>query len=156
MVKPRRMFYLSVIVCLLSVLLSETGYAAGREKLMKQLDETMSEVRTTGKTADDQRNAAEHLYRLTRGKNSKKVDDKTIGDIASLLDVRDDSVRYWVAMCLGNFGPRARMAAPKLQALLAEVHCIQGSKTSASGIRFALVQMGVMPSPPTCEPQNGR
>jgi hypothetical protein len=86
-----------------------------------------SEVKT-GKTPEDQRNAAEHLFQLTRGTNSKDVDNKTIADIESLLDVRDDSVLYWVARCLGNFGHPAKMAAPKLQALLAEVDSLKEAR----------------------------
>jgi hypothetical protein len=69
------------------------------------------------------------------------------------MDSSDDSVRYWVARCLGNFGPRARMAAPKLEQVLAEVDCLQGSKTSASGIRFALGEMGI--TPPPCKVRHG-
>jgi hypothetical protein len=115
----------------------------------KQVVETIAKVRTS-KTSSTRTDAAEHLFELTRT-GHHRVDDKTVADIASLLDVGDDSVRYWVARSLGNFGQRAKVFAPKLQGLLAEVDCLEGSKTSASGIRFALGQMGITPPPPKCE-----
>lgn len=83
--------------------------------------------------------------------NPNAVPGQTVTDLISLLDIPDDSVRYWVARSLGNLGPRAKAAIPQLQRLLAEVDCIQGTKTSASGIRFALTQMGVTTPPPVCE-----
>jgi hypothetical protein len=70
----------------------------------------------------------------------------------SLLDASDDSVVYWVARSLGNLGRRANTAIPKLQKKLAEVECIEGSKTSASGIRFALSQLDAAPAPSKCTP----
>jgi len=115
---------------------------------MTQLQATISKVRT-GKNITVRTKAAEHLFEMTRA-TVRKIDDKTITELASLMDSSDDSVRYWVARCLGNFGPRARMAAPKLEHVLAEVDCLQGSKTSASGIRFALGEMGITPPPPKC------
>jgi hypothetical protein len=123
---------------------------AGDPMSKKQLTETIAKVRTGG-TSMARTEAAEHLAELTRGISPNKVDDKTIADLVSLLDTSDDSVRYWVAASLGNLGPRARIAVPKLQKTLAAVDCLQGSKTSASGIRFALTRMGVTPPPlPTC------
>ena len=153
MVKPRRGFCSALIVFVLSVLLSETSRATGADTFTKQVSEAVSKVRM-GEDPGVRRRAAEHLFELTRGTNSTRVGDETIANIASLLDGHEDPVRYWVARCLGNFGPRAKMAAPKLQAVLAEVDCLQGSKTSASGIRFALAKMGITPSPPKCEATN--
>ena len=88
---------------------------------------------------------------MTRQMNPKAVPDQTVADLISLLDIPDDSVRYWVATSLGNLGPRAKAAIPQLERLLAEVDCVKGSKTLASGIRFALTQMGVTTPPPVCE-----
>jgi hypothetical protein len=132
-------------------LLFGTAKATGDHVSIKQLTETMAKIRS-GKTPVARDEAAEHLAKLTRGINPNKVDDKTIADIASLLDGSADSVRYWLAASLGNLGPRARMAAPKLLEVLAEVDCLRGDKTSASGIRFALTQMGITPPPlPVCD-----
>jgi hypothetical protein len=117
----------------------------------KRLSETIAKVRT-GTSSATRTDAAEHLFELTRTAH-RQVDEKTIAEITSLLDVSDDSVRYWVARSLGNFGQHAKTAAPKLQKVLAEVDCLEGSKTSASGIRFALGQMGITPPAPKCGPQ---
>ena len=116
---------------------------------MTQLSGTIKTIRT-GETSSIRTNAAQHLFELTRGR-ARKIDDKTISEITSLLDSPDDSVRYWVARSLGNFGRRARTAAPKLQEILARVDCLQGSKTSASGIRLALKEMGITPAPAKCD-----
>jgi hypothetical protein len=113
----------------------------------EQLTQTIAKVRT-GESPTVRRKAAEHLAALTRKTDAKKVDDTTVADLVSLLDTSDDSVLYWVARCLGNLGSRANIAIPKLQKRLAEVDCLQGSKTSASGVRYALSQLGVPPSPP--------
>jgi hypothetical protein len=128
------------------LLLSNTADAKSDQM---QLAQTIVKVRTGDPSTA--REAAEHLSQITRQMNPKSVPDQTVTDLISLLDISDDSVRYWVAMSLGNLGPRARAAIPQLQKLLAQVDCVQGSKTSASGIRFALTQMGVTTPPPTCE-----
>ena len=125
--------------------------AVSREGQITELTQTIAKVRTGG-SPTSRTEAAEHLADLTRKIDAKKVDDRTVADLVSLLDTPDDGVRYWVARCLGNLGLRAKTAIPKLQGLLADVDCLQGSKTSASGIRFALTQMGATPSPATCAP----
>jgi hypothetical protein len=77
-----------------------------------------------------------------------------VTDITSLLDSLDDSVRYWVAVALGNLGPAAKAAVPKLEEMLPKADCINGAITSASGIRYALINMGV--KPPTSPECRGR
>ncbi|MGH9559932.1 MAG: hypothetical protein ACRD3S_00635, partial [Terracidiphilus sp.] len=56
-------------------------------------------------------------------------------------------VRYWVAWSLGDIGPVAKAAIPKLEKMLPEAECMDGVITSASGIRHALFKMGVKPTP---------
>jgi hypothetical protein len=52
---------------------------------------------------------------------------------------------------LGNLGPVAKSAVPKLQEMLPKADCINGAITSASGIRYALIKMGIKPPPrPKC------
>jgi hypothetical protein len=131
------------------VLAAQSGES--ERQFSEQLTHTIAKVRT-GKTLAERTEAAEQLAELTRKTDSKKLDDKTVTDLVSLLDTSDDSVLYWVARCLGNLGPRANAAIPKLQRKLAEVDCIEGSKTSASGIRFALGQLDAPPAPSKCAP----
>jgi len=126
--------------------------AAAAKPNQRQLADTIAKVRTGVPSAA--REAAEHLSHLTRQMSPDAVSDQAVADLISLLDIRDDSVRYWVARSLGNLGPRASAAVPSLKRLLHEVECLQGSKTSASGIRFALTQMAVTPPPPACETQS--
>jgi HEAT repeat protein len=116
---------------------------------MKQIKETMAKVQSD-KTVDSRTEAAQHLASLTQEISSKEVTDALVADITSLLDSPDDSVRYWVATALGNLGPSAKAAVPKLQEMLPKADCISGAITSASGIRYALIKMGIKPPPPQC------
>jgi len=131
------------------VLLSGSAYATGDNVLQDELRQTMQKVRE-GKTTASRTEAAESLSGITRRMNPRDVDDEMITDLTRLLDSADDSVRYWVARSLGNLGTRARASIPALEKLLPKADCLQGSKTSASGIRLALTQMGVTPPPPQC------
>jgi len=121
--------------------------ARGGPALMKQIKETMAKIQSD-KTADARTEAAEHLASLTQSISSKEVTEALVTDITSLLDSPDDSVRYWVATALGNLGPVAKAAVPKLEKMLPEADCINGAITSASGIRYALFKMGIKPPPP--------
>jgi hypothetical protein len=146
-IKRRPNFHIVVAVCALALFLLGTAQA-GDKMLTKQLMETIAKI-NTGKGVQIQEQTAQDLFELTR-KQHQNIDDRTIRTIVSLLDAPDDSVRYWVARSLGNFGPRASMAAPKLKQLLAEAECIEFGKNSAGGIRLALEQMGITPPPRNC------
>jgi hypothetical protein len=126
------------------------AYAKDNSMLMCQLSKTLEKVRA-GKSVTIRTNAAERLSNIAHDVDPKLVDDKTLLDIVSLLDTHEDSVRFWVAGALGNLGPRAKAAVPKLLELLPEVDCIRGSLTSAASIRVALTRIGVTPPPePDC------
>lgn len=112
-----------------------------------QMQHTMDCVKAFN-TVDQRTAAAEHLAGLAEKISRNEITEQTIADLISLLDSPDDSVRYWVATSLGHLGPYAKAAIPKLQALLPKADCLNGAITSASGIRYALKQMGVTPPPP--------
>jgi hypothetical protein len=95
-----------------------------------------------GKTSNERSIAAQLLCELTRGNASRQVDDPSLDSIIALLDSDDDSVRYWVALCLGNFGPRAKAATPKLLKIVDQTDCVKASKTSASAARVTLKRIG--------------
>lgn len=97
--------------------------------------------------------AAIHLNYLTFWLPSIQLDDKTVADLVSLLDVREEPVREGVTAAIGNLGGRAKVAVPKLQELLAEVDCHEASAVSASNIRIALSQMHVKTPRPRCAGQ---
>ncbi|HKM49509.1 MAG TPA: HEAT repeat domain-containing protein [Terriglobales bacterium] len=119
---------------------------------MKQINETIAKV-LSDETIDGRTEAAERLASLTKKIKSTEVTEALVTNITSLLNSPDDSVRYWVAMALGNLGPAAKAAVPKLMEMLPKADCINGTITSASGIRYALIKMGIKPPPP---PKCGR
>ena len=133
-------------VLALTFIAATTVYAATDTALNARLEETIAKVRAAQST-NVQAEEAEHLAELTHRVNPTSVDDKTVADMISLLDIPDDSVRGWTAAALGHLGHRAKAAAPKLLALLPEVDCLEGDLTSASSIRPALKRMGVKPPP---------
>src|SRR5207237_3820411 len=115
-----KMLLISVVWLVLIALSPELcaqSHSVPKKQLKRQLSETMAKVRN-GKTSNSRTDAAEHLQTLTRRINPHKVDETTLTEIISLLDTQEDSVRAWVAASLGNLGPRAKVAAPRLLKLL--------------------------------------
>ena len=142
---------LSVALCFALSAMFQIAQASGGPALMRQIKESMAKV-SSEKTVDARTEAAERLASLTQKVSGKEVTEALVTDITSLLDSPDDSVRYWVATALGNLGPAAKAAVPKLQEMLPKADCINGAITSASGIRYALIKMGIKPPPPPkCE-----
>jgi hypothetical protein len=138
--------YWAYAIALFAVLAATSAIAGerGGPALILQINETMAQVRS-GKTVDARRDAAEHLARLAQGVGDKEVTQSLVTDITSLLDVPDDSVRFYVAVALGNLGPTAKSAAPKLKRMLYKADCDSGVITLADGIRYALKRMGIEP-----------
>ena len=134
-------------VCFVLSAVAEIAEARGGPALMKQIKETAAKVRSD-KTVGARTEAAERLAALTQKTSGEEVTVALVTDITSLLDSPDDSVRYWVATALGNLGPAAKAAIPKLLEMLPKADCINGAITSASGIRYALIKMGIKPPPP--------
>ena len=148
MLKHRFMVCLATIayalICLQSCMAQQTGELMSKSRFSEQITETITKVRT-GETPRIRDEAAQHLAEMTKGVDPNELDDKTISDMVSLLDLYVG--RYWVAVSLGNVGLRARKAIPKLEELLAEEECRHVSKSAAGGIRYALTRMGVAPLP---------
>jgi len=106
------------IVLALPILMASVGNAATDPVLNAKLEEAIAKLRA-GDSPAARAEAAEHLADLIYLAKPDSVDDKTIADMVSLLDIPDDSVRAWTAGALGHLGRRAKVAAPKLLALLA-------------------------------------
>jgi hypothetical protein len=138
-----------VVLCVVLSAMTGIAHASGGPALMEQIKRTMAKVQSA-KTVHARTEAAEHLASLTQKISSKEVTETLVTDLTSLIDSPDDSVRYWVATALGNLGPAAKAAVPKLEGMLPKADCINGAITSASGIRYALVKMGIKPPPPRC------
>lgn len=143
---------LSILVfCFVSLALASVARACEASAVTKQINETIAQVRS-GKTTEARRKAAERLESLTQRVRKKVISQMLVDDIASLLNSRDDSVRYSTVVSLGNLGPAAKSAAPKLLKLLPKEDCVNGAITTAGAIRYALVRMGIKPPPPPdCE-----
>ena len=139
-----------VLLNLSLLLLAQSSHESGAT-INHDLQVTIAKVRSE-KTVESRTEAARHLAVLTRQGKPDDVTDETFKDIVALLETDEDSVRYWVAASLSNFGPRASPAAPALFKLLLEVDCLPGSLTSAISVRTALKRMGVTPWPRKCEP----
>jgi len=141
---------ISRAIVLAILLLSGDTKASDRDAVNSRIAEVIAKVRA-GNTVDDRAAAAEPLCELTRGhNNARKVDPATVQEIISLLDIPEDSVRNWVACALGNIGPPAKAAIPKLQKLLREVDCLSVDKSSADTIIWALKRMGATLPPLPC------
>ncbi len=125
-----------------------TQSQASKEKISKYLATIRSDPVPEARVG-----AAESLFKFVSQNGSSNLSDGQFSNIVSLLDSTIDAVRYWIARSLGALGARAKPAIPKLREVLAKVDCLGGGKTSASGIRFALVQMGEEKPPyPVCFP----
>jgi hypothetical protein len=130
--------------------LSDTAHAQPDQPFTTELAQAMQRIRSANSSVA-QTEAAEHIAWLTRQMDPQKINDETIGELVSLLDRNEDSVRAWIAASLGNLGPRARVAVPKLRKLLPEADCLPGELTSAPFIRLALERMMETPPPVRCE-----
>jgi hypothetical protein len=118
----------SSLYCLL-LLVFITGVARARtgEVSLKELHDTIATIRELSSPEVGFSNArtvaAERLFDLVGKINPKDVDDKTIGELVTLLDTWDVSVIVPVGTFLEDFGIRANSAAPKLLEILAESKC---------------------------------
>jgi hypothetical protein len=144
-------FLISLAIAFLA--LSGTVNAATKYS-QAQLTDAIAKVRE-GQCRETQRDANKlddcmQLAEVTRHIKHAKVDDKTIVDLSTLLDSSNDYVRLAVAASLGNFGPRAKFAAPKLLEILHQVDCLQEDMNSAAAIRPALRKMGIKPPSRIC------
>jgi HEAT repeat protein len=145
-----------MVALLTTMLLFSTKSEAQAVKLdpqsiiKQEVDETVTLVRI-GQSSNERYIAAMLLCDITYGDASKLVDDESLRSIIALLDNSDDAVRYWVALCLGNFGPRAKPAVPKLLSILDQTDCVKAALTAASAIRVALKKIGADVPPSKCE-----
>jgi hypothetical protein len=146
-VKERRMKMLCfkrIIIwsCLSTLLFPVVGRAKAIEDINAQLLVAIAKVRKA-KTPAARYRAAESLGAITYEKDCSGVDDKTIQALIFLLDIEDDGVRMWVASDLGDIGPRAKTAGPKLISILSVSECMLWDHSSAATIPIALRKMGV-------------
>ena len=107
----------SVVLCFMLSVLMGIVTACGGSAHLKEIKDTIASIRS-GNTVDARAEAAEHLADLVQKINRNEITKELVTDIISLMDSPDDSVRYEVATALGNLGPAAKVAIPKLLAML--------------------------------------
>jgi hypothetical protein len=103
------------------------------ETLSYAIDQIRSERSIIKRTA-----LAEDLANLARNiPKTAFIDDKAILNITLLLNDKDDSVRYWSALALGNLGPRATLALPELKIAFDEAVKEEKHSFLASGVKLS-------------------
>jgi hypothetical protein len=75
------------------------------------------------------------------------INDRAMHAVASLLDYKNDAIRYWVVEALGHFGSRAKFVAPKLLKILKAQECVIAETSSVQMIRDTMERIGT-PAPP--------
>lgn len=85
-------------------------------------------------------------------KDSTYVSKEDALAIATLLKDKNDLVRHWAGLALGQIGENAKVAIPALRIALGEVECIRADHNSRFGISFALRRLGAPPQPANCIP----
>lgn len=145
-IRPKsRIQRMAVIVAILFGV--RTAYAGTDPVLNKKLEDTIASIRMMAPSTL-RFQASAQLAKLTHKVPPYSVSDATVNDLVSLLDDPDDAVRWGAAGALGNLGRRAKVAVPKLLALLPETDCLTEDLTSRATIRPALKRMGVRKLPP--------
>lgn len=102
---------------------------------------------------DGDASAAEKLARLSHDVDVSDIDDRTLSEVASLLDSPRGYIRMWAAAAIGNFGVRASIYAPRLQQIVTEESCNFTGISAADTAAFALEKLGIVPSPFGCSHQ---
>lgn len=125
---------ISVSIALPSPRLSTARYSAGsiyeKVKLIKKISSSITRYKSVEAIA------------LDLSRNDRRVNEKDVVALTSLLDDKFELVRQWAALSLAQIGPRARSAVPALQNAFREVECIRAEKNSRSSIRLALLRIG--------------
>jgi hypothetical protein len=134
---------LCLVVSLMSVLIvvSVRNASAQAPNPHQRIARAIRLIRSS-RGANAQVDAAQGLRNTVLATDPTTVDDETVHSIASLLEFRNDAIRYWTAEALAHFGVRAKFAAPKLRAILDERECAVAETSSVSMIRDTLERIG--------------
>lgn len=81
---------------------------------------------------------AEEIAKIASSTSGRAGLQEHVPELIPFLKDEDDVVRYWVAIALGHIGAPAKDAVPALIVALGERVDTVTSKSSESGIRFAL------------------
>ena len=136
-----RAVFSAVTVAILFTFLRAPAIAAGTSNSQLRIAQDVRSVWRT-KKINAKVDATKRLRGLVLATPSSEVDDQTIHSIASLLQIKNEAIRYWVAEALGHFGQRAKFAAPELIAIVNERECMIEQTSSLPRIRDTLAKIG--------------
>jgi hypothetical protein len=145
----RFVFIQYLAVYMFAAVSSDRAYAQDADALVSASSISGEIRKIENQSAGEQKRRDAHRLRIMIEKlPADSIDDTTIGEIAALLEDRDDTVRFWIAATLGKIGPRAKQTIPALESALKKIECVPGSLTSEPAIRLALIKIGKNPPPP--------
>jgi hypothetical protein len=138
--RKRFILNFSLVIVLAHAIIAQTalGVAPTSQRRVVEAIQLVRSARGANKKVD----AAQKIRNAVLAVDPNAIDDETVHAIASLLDYRNDAIRYWIAEALGHFRARAKFAAPKLRAILNERECIIAETSSISMIRDTLEKIG--------------
>jgi HEAT repeat protein len=117
---------------------------ASGDELTVKIESIIDQIKTE-RSSTVRTDAAEKLSALLQHRDRSDIDAleaRVIDDIAGLMSDRDDSIRCWGALALGQIGAPAERAVPALERALKEIEPVPGSlvadKSSESCIISAL------------------
>ena len=142
--------YCVAVFGILIAIAANQAYSEDGTVTLKQVQGAIAQVAVMKDQVLWQSDTGTHLDDLTKRIDPKKVDDKTLERMESLLNSNNDLIRFWGATAIGNLGPRAKSTVPKLLSAFRTADCLNGPITSADAILRALVKIGVEPPPRTC------
>lgn len=153
MLKPIVEVALGIVCMLLCVIPAGSAFPMGDNVTAAEFQSAIAQTAKMKERTFYRSGTGEHLADLAQMINPNEVNSKILCELESLLDSDNDLIRYWGAVALGNLGPRAKSAVPKLLKTLRKVDCLNGPITSANGIRYALAHIGRKVPPPANCPQ---
>ena len=139
----------ALMACVFWSTLSAASHDARGEQLdpmRREIDDINRESSSIVRT-EYAKKLSEFIKNDTRG----DIEDRDIDILAGMMQDKDDSVRYWIAISLGFIGERAQRSVPSLTRALRDRACDHSSKTSASAIRLAFKRMGIAPPDIDCD-----
>jgi len=144
------------ILTLLAAFLAATVNLTAADKIQVDYDPmltiniTIDKIKAESSVAS-RTDHARNVAILIKNANICQAVPKLVSDLAALMQDRDDSVRYWIAIALSYLGPLAKDAIPALERALQDKKDDMSSKSSASGIQLALERIKAAKHPKNSE-----
>lgn len=82
------------------------------------------------------------LFFIMKDTRCNNLSPGTIELLGELFNIKDDSVRYWIARGMRRIGPCAKLVLPDVLPILPIVDCMPGLQRSAEEIHGLLSDLG--------------